>query len=72
MTLNFVIPEFNIGGAGTPPLQFFRRGFNINGSNGGGSWTDIILKGNTALTLTNCKQNGLNAVRLFGNAEQRN
>ena len=72
MTLNFVIPEFHIGGAGTPPLQFFRRGFNINGSNGGGSWTDIILKGNTALTLTNCKQNGLNAVRLFGNAEQRN
>jgi hypothetical protein len=72
MSLNFVIPEFNIGGAGTPPLQFFRRGFNINGSNGGGSWTDIILKGNTALTLVNAKANGLNYLKLFGGTEQRN
>ena len=72
MSLSFVIPEFNIGGAGTPPLQFFRRGFNLNGSSGGGGWTDIILHGNTALTLVNAKANGLNYLKLFGGTEQRN
>lgn len=36
------------------------------------SWQDIILSGNTALTLTNALANGLNYVKLFGGTEQRN
>ncbi len=73
MTLSFVIPEFNIGGAGTPPLQFFRRGFLLNGTAGSGpSWQDIILSGNGSLSLTNAKANGLNYLKLFGGTEQRN
>ena len=71
MTLSFVIPEFNINGAGTPPLQFFRRGFNLNGTGGSQpSWKDIILHGNTALTLVNSKAGGLNYLKLFGGTEQ--
>ncbi len=71
MTLNFVIPEFNINGAGTPPLQFYKRGFVLNGSSGGSpSYRDIILSGNTALTLVNSKANGLNYLKLFGGCEQ--
>lgn len=70
MSLSFVIPEFNIGGAGTPPLQFFRRGFILNGTGGSEpSWKDIILHGNTALTLVNSKANGLNYLKLFGGTE---
>ena len=72
MTLNFVIPEFNIGGAGTPPLLFFRRGFNLGSSGSGPEWKNIILHGNTALTLVNSKANGLNYLKLFGGTEQRN
>lgn len=70
MTLNFVIPEFNIGGAGTPPLEFYRRGFNLGGSGSQPSWRDVILHGNTALTLVNSKANGLNYLKLFGGTEQ--
>ena len=36
------------------------------------SWQDIILSGNTALTLTNALANGLNYLKLFGGTEQRN
>ena len=72
MSFNFVIPEFNIGGAGTPPLQFFRRGFNLGGGGSTPEWQDIILSGNTALTLVNAKANGLNYLKLFGGTEQRN
>ena len=36
------------------------------------SFIDIILKGNTALTLVNAKADGLNYLKLFGNTEQRN
>ena len=73
MSFDFTVKEFILGnGTGTPTLQFYRRGFNLGGGGSGPSWQDIILSGNTAVTLTNCKQNGLNAVRLFGNAEQRN
>jgi hypothetical protein len=75
MSLSFVIPEFNIGQTSpdlSPQFIFYRRGFNLNGSNGGGGWTDIILKGNTALTLVNAKANGLNYLKLFGGTEQRN
>lgn len=33
------------------------------------SWIDIILKGNTALTLVNAKEDGLNYLKLFGGTE---
>ena len=33
-------------------------------------WEDIVLSGNTALTLTNAKADGLNYVKLFGECEQ--
>lgn len=69
MSFNFVIPEINIGGSGTPPLQFFKQGFYIGGS-GAPSWQDIVLSGNGSLTLTNAKANGLNYVKLFGACEQ--
>jgi hypothetical protein len=36
------------------------------------SWQDIILSGNTALTLVNAKEDGLNYLKLFGGTEQRN
>lgn len=36
------------------------------------SWIDIILKGNTALTLINAKEDSLNYLKLFGGCEQRN
>lgn len=69
MSFNFVIPEFNINGAGTPPLQFFRRGFILNGTSGGG-WREITLQGNTALTLVNALANSLLSLKLFGGTEQ--
>ena len=73
MTLNFNESELHIGNAGTPPLQFFKRGFNLNGSGGSTpSWKDIILSGNTALTLVNAKANSLSSLKLFGGTEQRN
>lgn len=70
MTLNFNEPELHIGNALTPPLEFFRRGFNLGGSGSSPEWKDIILKGNTALTLANAKANGINYVKLFGACEQ--
>lgn len=71
MTFNFVQEEFNIGGAGQvpPALQFYKRGFVLGGSVSP-TWKDIILSGNTALTLVNSKANGLNYVKLFGKCEQ--
>jgi hypothetical protein len=65
---NFTVKEFIIGN-GTPTLQFYKRGFNINGW-GQPSWQDVILSGNTALTLVNAKANGLNYLKLFGGIEQ--
>lgn len=70
MTLSFVIPEFNIGGAGTPPLEFYRRGFNFGGSGSQPTWRDVILSGNTALTLVNAKADSLTYLKLFGGTEQ--
>lgn len=69
MTLDFVIPELHIGNAGTPPFQFYRRGFNLGGSGSEPTWKDIILHGVTALTLVNSKANGLNYLKLFGGTE---
>lgn len=71
MTFNFTIKEFIIGN-GTPTLQFYKRGFNLDGTGSTPSWQDIILSGNTALTLTNALADGLNYVKLFGGTEQRN
>ena len=72
MSFNFTTREFILnGGTGTPTFQFYRRGFNLNGS-GSPSWQDIILSGNGSLTLTNAKANGLNYLKLFGGTSQRN
>ena len=70
MSFNFTIPELQIDGAGTPPLQFFRRGFNLTSNGASPSWQDIILSGNGSLTLTNAKSNGLNYVKLYGGCTQ--
>lgn len=70
MTFNFVEKVFNIGGSDVPsPIQFYKRGFVLGGS-ASPSWQDVILSGNTALTLVNAKANGLNYVKLFGATEQ--
>lgn len=72
MSFDFTVKEFILGGgAGTPTFQFYRKGFILNGSGGSSpSWKDIILHGNTALTLVNAKVNGLNYLKLFGGCEQ--
>ena len=72
MSFNFTTKEFILGGGtGTPQLQFYRRGFVLNGESGGGpSWQDIVLSGNMSLTLTNAKKNGLNYLKLYGGCEQ--
>ena len=36
MTLNFVIPELQLNGAGTPPLQFYKQGFRFGKDASGG------------------------------------
>jgi len=69
---DFVEKVMCIGGNGTPDLQFYKKGFNLNYSGATPSWQDIILSGNTALTLVNSKANGLNYLKLFGGTEQRN
>lgn len=70
MTFNFTVKEFILGGGNaTPTLQFYKRGFNLGGSVSP-SWQDVILSGNTALTLVNAKEDGLNYLKLFGGTEQ--
>lgn len=68
---DFVEKVMTIGGNGTevPTLQFYKKGFRLNGS-ATPSWQDIILSGNTALTLVNAKANGLNYLKLFSGTEQ--
>lgn len=72
MSFNFTVKEFILGnGTGTPTLQFYKRGFELcTGTSP--SWQDIILSGNTALTLTNALANSINYLKLFGATEQRN
>lgn len=60
----------------TPMTDYWQNGtwkFNMPeitaGASSQPSWIDVILKGNTALTLVNAKQNGLNYLKLFGNTE---
>ena len=73
MSFNFTVKEFILGnGTGTPTFTFYRRGFNLGSSGSSPEWKDIILSGNTALTLVNAKANGLNYLKLFGGTEQRN
>lgn len=70
MTLNFP-KRFVINGTewNNNPLRFDVNCFQCSGSP---SWQDIILSGNTALTLLNAKEDGLNYLKLFGGTEQRN
>lgn len=73
MTLNFVRKNFSIGASNdniSSQLVFYKRGFEINGSRGSIDWQDIIISGNTALTLVNAKADGLNYLKLFGGCEQ--
>jgi len=72
MSLSFVIPEMNIGGNGTevPTLQFWKKGFVLGGGKIEPTWRDIILHGNTALTLVNSKADSLEYLKLFGGTEQ--
>ena len=72
MSLNFVEKVMIIGGNGNevPTLQFWKKGFKIAGGKVEPTWRDVILSGNTALTLVNSKANGLNYVKLFGATEQ--
>ena len=69
MSFEFTVKEFLLGNGGTPKLQFYRRGFNLQGSSSTPSWQDIILSGTTALTLANSIANGLNYLKLFGDTE---
>ena len=71
MSLNFVEKVMNIGGNGTevPTLQFWKKGFVLGGSVSP-TWQDIILHGNTALTLVNAKAESLEYLKLFGGTEQ--
>ena len=69
MTFDFTKKEFSIG-SGVPTFQFYRKGFNFGG--GSPSYSDIVLSGVGALTLSNSLANGINYVKLFGGCEQRN
>ena len=60
----------------TPASDYWQNGtwkFNMSEISAGAasqpSYIDIILKGNTALTLINSKEDGLNYLTLFGNTE---
>jgi len=68
MSFDFVEKVMCIGSANTSPIQFYKKGFWIGGS-AEPTWQDIILSGNTALTLVNAKADGLNYLKLFGNTE---
>lgn len=71
MTFNFCRKVFSIGsGDVQSPLQFYKKGFELTSNGTSPSWRDIILSGNTALTLANAKADGLNYVKLFGGTEQ--
>ena len=71
MSFSFVIPELNIGGAGTPPLQFFKQSFVLGGTGGSTpTWQDITIHGVGALSLVNAKANSLEYLKLFGMCEQ--
>lgn len=72
MTFNFTVKEFILGGGtGIPTLQFYGKGFNIGLQEGSQpTWQDVILKGTTALTLTNAKTNSLEYLKLFGGCTQ--
>ena len=78
MNINYDSPfNFKPIPAITPLDGYWQNGtwkFNMSEISAGAtyqpSWIDIILKGNTALTLVNAKANGLNYLKLFGDTEQ--
>lgn len=72
MSLNFVEKNFILNGNSTAnnTLIFYKRGFELGGAPEP-TWQDVILSGNTALTLVNAKADGLNYVKLFGECEQK-
>ena len=72
MSLNFVEKNFILNGNSTADntLIFYKRGFELGSGAPEPTWQDIILSGNTALTLVNAKANGLNYLKLFGGCEQ--
>ena len=71
MSLEFVEKVFNIGNVGEDRgiFTFYKKGFNIGTGKVSPSWKDVILSGNTALTLVNAKADGLNYLKLFGGTE---
>lgn len=74
MVLNFVEKVFSINGGGdvTSPFTFYKNGFELGSLKAPEpTWQDIIISGNTALTLVNAKADGLNYVKLFGGGENR-
>ena len=73
MTIKFIDKSELIIGSATIPENVTFRFSDILKLGGGGSqpsWQDIIISGNTALTLVNAKANGLNYLKLFGGCEQ--
>ena len=68
MTLNFVIPEMNIGGTGIPPLQYFKRGFEIgNPATLPAGYKELIgiqMNNNCYYAITGFKLKGSDTVRV--------
>lgn len=76
MTLFFDEPTV-IGGKGkwnNNPFRFYDNGepWILGGGKVEPTWKDVILSGNTALTLVNAKAKSLEYLKLFGDTEQRN
>ena len=71
MTLNFTEDNLKLGGNSNGAFTFYKRGFKLGGGGSEPTWQDIIISGNTALTLVNAKANGLNYLKLFGGCEQK-
>lgn len=72
MSLNFVKRVPFINGdydTDTPQLQFFTRGFYLNGSYSP-TYQDVTVSGNDYVNLPNAKANGLNYLKLYGGCEQ--
>ena len=74
MVLNFVEKVFSINGGGdvTSPFTFYKNGFEFGSLKAPEpTWQDIIISGNTALTLVNAKADGLNYLKAFGGGENK-
>ena len=72
-SFEFVEKVMCIGsGNPSPILQFYKKGFRIGNGSVTPDWRDVVLSGNTALTLVNAKADSLEYLKLFGGTEQRN